>query len=225
MKLTPEHRLKLSQSTKGRPHSAEHNKNKIAAMRTPEYRQRMSEIVKARYKDDAFRKSMGESIKKGLNKPGVSEHLSEIRKIHYSNPENRRKMSDSVKNVPHTPEWNKRVSESLKGHVFSVEHRRKIGESNAGEKNYGWLGGVSFLPYAPRFNQRMKEFIKDRDNHCCRLCGATGKLYIHHIDYVKLNCDPSNLISLCLPCHAKTNFNRNCWKEYLTYKNLSFRFI
>ena len=86
----------------------------------------------------------------------------------------------------------------------------------------GWLGGVSFLPYSYKFTSHLKESIKARDNHHCRICGIEDKLYIHHIDYDKLNTDPVNLISLCLPCHAKTNYNRNCWGEYLKYKNWGF---
>lgn len=28
---------------------------------------------------------------------------------------------------------------------------------------------------------------------------------MHHVDYDKQNCDPGNLVTLCDPCHAKTN--------------------
>jgi len=128
-------------------------------------------------------------------------------------------MSEICKQVPHDDEWNRKVSESLKGRIFTEEHRRNIGKTNCGEKNYGWLGGVSFLPYSYKFTKHLKESIKARDSYKCRLCGKEDKLYIHHIDYNKLNTDTTNLISLCLSCHIKTNYNRNCWKEYLTYKN------
>ena len=33
-------------------------------------------------------------------------------------------------------------------------------------------------------------------------------------DYNKKNCDPTNLITLCRFCHAKTNYNRNYWMNY-----------
>ncbi len=36
-------------------------------------------------------------------------------------------------------------------------------------------------------------------------------LFIHHIDYDKKLTIPQNCISLCNPCHTKTNFNRKYW--------------
>ena len=51
------------------------------------------------------------------------------------------------------------------------------------------------------------------------MCGIpeleTGKRSdVHHIDYVKENINEINLISLCRPCHIKTNSNRDYWKQY-----------
>lgn len=40
------------------------------------------------------------------------------------------------------------------------------------------------------------------------------KLSIHHINYVKKNCLPDNLISLCRSCNSKVNTNRNIWERY-----------
>jgi len=38
---------------------------------------------------------------------------------------------------------------------------------------------------------------------------------VHHIDYCKTNCDPENLISLCLSCHAKTGAGkRHVWVNF-----------
>ena len=36
---------------------------------------------------------------------------------------------------------------------------------------------------------------------------------VHHIDYDKKNNDVDNLVTLCTPCHTKTNFNRDEWKK------------
>lgn len=214
--ISPETRLKLSNALKGRAFSADHRRHQQEAIKKPEYRKKMSEILTVRYQDDELRKRLGEAIKKGLNRPESKKRHSESLKRYYSDPANRQRMSESVKQVPHTAEWNQNVSKSLKGRVFSVEHRRHIGESHAGEKNYGWLGGISFLPYSPKFNHGLKESIKARDNYCCRICGGTTKLYIHHIDYDKANTEPSNLISLCLSCHVKTNFRRTYWEGTLS---------
>jgi hypothetical protein len=98
-------------------------------------------------------------------------------------------------------------------------------EESSGDKNPNWHGGVSLLPWPIEFNEELKERIRDRDNHVCQMCGLPEsecfqKLDVHHVDYNKQNCDPSNLISLCDRCHSKTNHNRKYWAEYL--KNLLF---
>ena len=64
---------------------------------------------------------------------------------------------------------------------------------------------------------RIRNESTKRDNYTCQICRIPEngiKLHPHHIDYNKKNNDPSNLISLCRSCHAKTNFNRNWWTKY-----------
>lgn len=97
----------------------------------------------------------------------------------------------------------KHLSESLKGRITSPETILKLSLALKGRP----------------FTKQLKERIKARDNYCCRLCKSHEKLYIHHIDYDKTSVIEDNLISLCLSCHVKTNYNRNCWKEHLIYKN------
>lgn len=91
----------------------------------------------------------------------------------------------------------------------------------SGDGNPRWLGGISNGEYGIEFNEDLKLFIRNRDNHACRLCGLVnednienyrGSLPIHHIDYNKSNNNPLNLITLCNSCHAKTNSNREQWK-------------
>ena len=97
---------------------------------------------------------------------------------------------------------------------------RMLGENNPmykiGEKHPNWQGGKSFEPYPLGWTRTFKEQIRYRDGYRCQLCGVpemeTGrKLYIHHKDYDKKNIEQENLISLCLKCHSKTNFNREYW--------------
>jgi hypothetical protein len=98
------------------------------------------------------------------------------------------------------------------------------GLKRRGEKCHLWRGGSSWQQYPTDFNNRLKEQIRKRDNYTCQLCGKPQngtKLAIHHIDYIKKNIDPTNLISLCPlqigDCHAKTNsHNRAYWTEYFT---------
>jgi len=79
------------------------------------------------------------------------------------------------------------------------------------------------LDYSITFNAKLKEKIRKRDNYECQLCKITeeehiivfGKvLTIHHADYNKKNSKENNLISLCQNCHARTNYNREYWKDY-----------
>ena len=39
-------------------------------------------------------------------------------------------------------------------------------------------------------------------------------LDIHHVNYDKLLSIPQNCISLCHPCHPKTNHNRKHWIKF-----------
>ena len=87
------------------------------------------------------------------------------------------------------------------------------------EKSPNWLGGKSYEPYTMEFDEILKGNIRKRDNHKCRICEIKQsklnyKLNIHHIDYIKRNCNEDNLITLCKSCHMKTNYDRENWKEY-----------
>ena len=91
--------------------------------------------------------------------------------------------------------------------------------SRQGKLNPLWDGGVR--EYGKEFNDKLKRVIRERDTNVCRQCGCTEenngkKLSIHHIDYDKDNNDPSNLITLCVSCHMKTNVNRIFWYGFLT---------
>ena len=101
----------------------------------------------------------------------------------------------------------------------------------AGEKNGNWMNGKSFEPYGIEFNKHLKLKIKERDNFTCQECGITEdelklkeklsynqSLRIHHLDYCKQNNSPFNLMSLCLRCHWKTNYDREHWEKYFKSK-------
>lgn len=127
----------------------------------------------------------------------------------------------------------------LWGTHLSEERKKKMSERNKGEGNpmygktgilspmYGkhgkdhpaYINGKGYEPYTPDFNERLKEKIKERDNHCCMLCHMNEEdlkllgryLVEHHIDYDKKNSFPQNLITLCNICHNMTNTNREIW--------------
>jgi hypothetical protein len=96
-----------------------------------------------------------------------------------------------------------------------------------GKLNGRYINGESKLPYPIKFNDSLKEQIRNRDNHTCQNCGMTEEeqvkkigriLHVHHIDYDKDNCKPSNLITTCNDCNLKANSNRDYWYAYYTYK-------
>lgn len=88
----------------------------------------------------------------------------------------------------------------------------------SGENHPNWNGGEK--EYSKDWNLLLKEKVRDRDLRKCQVCGipeieTCKRLDIHHVDYNKKNCSEDNLISLCVPCHRKTNYNREMWKDYL----------
>jgi len=89
-----------------------------------------------------------------------------------------------------------------------------------GSNNPAWNGGGSFEPYPVEFNEKLKYKIRQRDNFTCQIieCGIkeNGKAHaVHHIDYDKNNCRDENLITLCISCNTKVNYNRQEWKNLL----------
>ena len=82
-----------------------------------------------------------------------------------------------------------------------------------GENNPQWTGGHT-VEYPPEWNDELRRQIRNRDGRKCVICGQRRELDVHHIDYDKQNCDPSNLVTLCHPHHSSTNFNRDYWLAY-----------
>jgi hypothetical protein len=98
---------------------------------------------------------------------------------------------------------------------------RAVGQTlnRSGEKAANWKGGLSRLPYPAEFNDPIKRLIRQRDNHTCQVCKKGRQLDrnldVHHIDYDKSNCHPSNLLATCHGCNTRLNFNRDYWRNRL----------
>lgn len=129
----------------------------------------------------------------------------------------------------HSDEIKIKISKKLKGRKgvwlgkhLSEEHKsvlRAHAIKRIGDKSGNWKGGKSFEPYSVDWNGTLKRAIRERDKYICQLCGepqGEEALCVHHIDYNKVNCNPTNLISLCRKCHTKTNGNRDYWTNYFT---------
>jgi len=113
-------------------------------------------------------------------------------------------------------ETKNKLSKAHTGKVLSDDHKLKISNSlrsrwangefdsiHVGEYNYKWRGGVENV-YPKEFNNELKEWIKERDRHKCRVCPESdGRLEVHHLDGDRTNNNQENLITLCTECHHR----------------------
>jgi hypothetical protein len=145
--------------------------------------------------DERIKKCSGKNIKKSLHKIGKK----------------------------HTKEWCENQSKSLKGHVSwnigltkeTNESVKKASDKNTGELHFNWKGGDK--DYGCDFTNELKIKIKNRDNwHCANpWCKShCTKLDVHHINYKKKDNRENNLITLCVSCHSKTNYNRIMYEYF-----------
>lgn len=88
----------------------------------------------------------------------------------------------------------------------------------SGENCNLWKGGISSEPYCQIWSDKgYKSNIRERDNNICQnpYCyHTTDRLSIHHIDYDKKNCHPSNLITVCIGCNGRANTDRDWHKSW-----------
>ena len=79
--------------------------------------------------------------------------------------------------------------------------------------------------------KNLKEFIKERDGYkgLNPYCSSKNPddLTIHHIDYNKKNCDPSNLITVCRSCNSAANSDREwhtSWYQALMHMRYGYKY-
>lgn len=105
---------------------------------------------------------------------------------------------------------------------YGIESRTKsealINGNFTGERSGGWRGGITDIKYCYKFNNEFKEFVRERDDYTCQLCGREQllggqKLDVHHIHYDKENCYP-DVVTLCRSCNSSVNSDREYWEQY-----------
>ena len=223
-----ERRRKISLKMKGRIFSEEHCKNLSKSNKGRKH----SEEVKKKMSEAHIGKILSESTKKKMSDAAIgkkksathSENISQAVTKVWANRSKEEKLN-ILKNanaartgcVPWNKgikQWEFRDNPNL-GKTFGKLTRSRISLARGGT-------GIPYenTEYGVEFDSSLKEQVRFRDNYKCQICGCSqlenGKqLDVHHIDYDKKNCKISNLISLCVSCHRKTNARREYWKNYL----------
>jgi len=166
-------------------------------------------------RSEATRKRMSEA-KKGMKlSEELKKKLSELKKGKKLSEEHRRNVAKA------NAKKNRGKTHPMYGKHHSKETKKKISEAMSGERSPFWLGGKSFEPYGIEWNKDLRDQIRKRDDYTCQIGDCrkreNGKPFpIHHVDYDKRNNKKENLITLCVSCHQKTNFNREYWKGFLS---------
>lgn len=189
--LSEEIKKKISVGHKGQ---VPWNKGKTGFC-TEETLNKMSVVHKGFKHSEESKRKMS-MVKKGMNNPSYGKTPWNKGRGFLSREKN------PMYGKKHKSTTLKKISESLKGKYM-------------GENNPNWQGGRSFEPYCHKFNDMLKEKIRNRDNHTCQLCNEkeNGKtLSVHHINHDRENCEPQ-LISLCRKCHGKANRNKEYYKQ------------
>ncbi len=202
-KRTEEQKSNISKGLKGKKHTEEHNKN-------------ISEGNKGRIVTEITRLKISEGNKGKIHTDEQNKKNSEFQKERFKNKENH-PMYGKQQNL----KSRQRISETkIKNGLSKGKNNPMYGKRLELASN--WQGGKSFEEYGIEFNKELKQQILERDNYTCQdpNCKIENpkRLHIHHIDYNKKNNNSENLITLCISCHIRTNYNREYFAEF--YQNI-----
>lgn len=176
--------------------------------------------IEARLKEYGFKLRNKWEAKKLINQSGKKCHF-------YKDGRTLKKYYCKCGNEIHYDTWIKGKKTCIKCYLQIVGYFNK-GQKRTKEikKLFSLLKGGNGIPYSqqehPKEFHYIKESIRKRDDYKCQLCNKTQikngkKLDVHHADYDRFNNNQDNLISLCIRCHRKTNFNRDFWKYYFNF--------
>ena len=225
---TEQRNIKISQKMSGRVLKLETidkiRKSHIGKPRTEETKLKISATRKSRRHLYEYYQSK-ESIAKGI----ASRKNTILMRGYWISEDGRKRLKNFFKGHCVSQETRMKISSKGKGKVRTEEFKEHLRKVLSGVNNpmFGktldlcpnWKGGKSFEPYPLGWNKTHKEQIRFRDGYKCQICGCSEvenirKLSVHHIDYDKNNIELNNLISICIKCHSKTNFNREYWLKY-----------
>ncbi len=160
-----------------------------------------------------------------MNNPMYNSEIAKKQGKKMKGNKNPMKRPEVIKKVSGKNHWlyNKpKEDHPFFGEKHTEEAKRKNSQAHAGKNhpNYGkfgpetsgWKGGLSNEPYCEIWKDKeYKQDIRCRDNNECQNPDCwknTKRLTIHHINYIKKDCDPWNLITLCISCNSRANKNR-----------------
>jgi len=208
---------KISKSCKGKKPSLETIEKRAAKCRgkklrpkSEEEKQVLREKCSGWHHTEEAKKNISRNLR-GVRRGGqTDDHIKKNREAHLGKK--------------HSEETKKKMSITSKKRMEQYENRLKISKTlkellKDPTKNSQWRGGISCEPYCIIWTKQYKNEIKERDENKCwnPLCRNNSKGFgPHHIDYIKKNCHPMNLITLCKSCNSRANFNRTQWKIYYT---------
>jgi len=213
--FTKETKRKLSLAHKGKKLSEEHKRKMSLAHKGKKCleatKKKMSLAHKGRIITWGNKISIANKGKKLLEETKRKLGLAHKGKKHTE--ESKLKISLASKGKIRSKESIKKSVEGRKGFTHSDETKKKM----SGKNHPNWQGGISYEPYTVDWTRTLRRSIRERDKYTCQLCGETQgdrALSVHHINYIKQNCNPTNLITLCVKCHGKTQFNKKYWTNY-----------
>ncbi|RKX67075.1 MAG: hypothetical protein DRP42_01505 [Tenericutes bacterium] len=137
----------------------------------------------------------------------------------------------------HSKEARRKISVANKGNTKMLGKRHteetklllsKLTSSKVGPLAPAWRGGVSFEPYCLNWTKEYKDYIKERDGYRCLnpYCSKIDDLLtVHHIDYVKKDCNQGNLITVCRSCNSRANTARRWhtfWYRAILYRRYGY---
>ncbi len=133
--------------------------------------------------------------------------------------EHNRNISLGNKGKKRSKEHCKNTSKGMKKYFEDPEALIRASCAQQCIKREDWKGFISQEPYCDVWTKEYKDFIKERDEWKCLnpKCRKTSKtICAHHIDYNKKNCEPWNIITVCMSCNGRANGNRKYWQKFYT---------
>lgn len=206
-----------------------------------------SKVSKELHKDPVFKEMHGIAVKEAMYRSDVRD--KQLKGI--NDPKNRKNISKKLTDVSKSDEARKNmkiaqnrsdIKNANRDRILGnknpskrLDVRKKISESLTGKyvgsKSPNWKGGLSFEPYCSKFNEKLKQQVRDQYDNCdfmsglpdyiCNvLNGKVWKLDVHHVDSNKMQgCDDHEwkLVPLSRSNHGRTHNNRPFWERLICY--------